>query len=411
MRLPKKALPVLLLPALLTIQSCDEGSGPEASVVRDSAGVTIVENFGGAWEEGQEWITTSAPTLNIGVLDGAPEYQLFRVRNALRLGNGHIVVAASNELRFYDAEGRYLQTSGREGGGPGEFQQLGWVRPYPGDSIVAYDFGQVRVSLLDAAGEFGRSYRIVPDGEQSFVMGENVFADGTILVKAPLIFSGGFDEGSSRNDEDFHTYSTTGEFIDSVATLPGPDQFIQTGGDSERRFVSISQPPFGRESVMDLFESSFYFGSSDTYEIELHSQDGKLHRLIRKNFTPRRVTDDDIAAHIERELAEADDDDERRRRRQAFDDMPVPETMPAYSDLKVDELGNVWVRDFEPDEDAASVWTVFNPDGQMLGSVTLAAGFNVNQIGDNYLLGVWRDEYDVEHIHMYGLIKPGREGV
>ncbi len=24
---------------------------------------------------------------------------------------------------------------------------------------------------------------------------------------------------------------------------------------------------------------------------------------------------------------------------------------------------------------------------------------------------VWRDEYDVEHIHMYGLIKPGREGV
>ena len=32
MRLPKKALPVLLLPALLTIQSCDEGSGPEASV-------------------------------------------------------------------------------------------------------------------------------------------------------------------------------------------------------------------------------------------------------------------------------------------------------------------------------------------------------------------------------------------
>jgi hypothetical protein len=35
----------------------------------------------------------------------------------------------------------------------------------------------------------------------------------------------------------------------------------------------------------------------------------------------------------------------------------------------------------------------------------------VNQIGDNFLLGVWRDEYDVEHIHMYGLIKPGREGV
>ena len=410
MRSLNKVLSVVCISGVLTLPACNQGAETEAAVVRDSAGVTIVENFGGTWEEGQEWLATSMPTLNIGVLDGAPEYQLFRVRNALRLSNGHIVVAASNELRFYDAEGGYLQTSGREGGGPGEFQQLGWVRPYPGDSISAYDFGQVRVSLLDAAGEFGRSYRIVPEGEQSFVMGENVFSDGTILIKAPLIFRGGFDEGSSRSDEEFYTYSTTGEFIDSVATLPGPDQFIQTGGDSERRFVSISQPPFGRESVLDVFGSGFYFGSADSYEIELHSQDGTLQRLIRKSFTPRRVTDDDVAAHIERELAEADDDDERRRRRQTFDDMPVPEIMPAYADLKVDELGNIWVQEFDPDEDAASVWTVFYPDGQMLGTVTLAAGFEVNQIGDNFLLGVWRDDYDVEHIHMYGLIKPGREG-
>ena len=52
---------------------------------------------------------------------------------------------------------------------------------------------------------------------------------------------------------------------------------------------------------------------------------------------------------------------------------------------------------------------MFRSDGQMLGSLMLAADFAVSQIGDDFVLGVWRDEYDVEHIHMYGLIKPERD--
>jgi hypothetical protein len=409
MRVLKTSSVVLLLAALLAASACDQSGSIEVAVVRDSAGVTIVENTGGIWADGREWLVANEPSLTIGVLEGAPEYQLFRVRNALRLHNGHIVVAASNELRFYDSEGRYLSTSGREGGGPGEFQQLGWVRSYPGDSIVAYDFGQVRVSLLDSDGVFGRSHRITPEGEFGFVMGQDVFGDGTLLVKAPLLFRAGFAEGSSRTDEDYHTYSTTGEFIDSVATLPGPDQFIQTGSSGDSRFVAVTRPPFGRESVLATFSTGFYFGSADSYEIECYAQDGTLEMLVRRSFTPREVTNDDVSAYVDRELAEIEDDDERRQRRQAYDEMPTPETMPAYADLKVDDLGNFWVQEFEPDESVASRWTVFRSDGQMLGSLLLAADFEVSQVGDDFVLGVWRDEFDVEHIHMYGLIKPERD--
>ena len=390
------------------------GCGGEAetklAVVRDSAGITIVANSGGIWEQGQEWIVTPSPSLNIGVLEGAPEYQLFRVRNALRMNNGNIVVAASNELRFYDSEGRYLSTSGREGGGPGEFQQLGWVRPYPGDSIVAYDFGQVRVSLLDEDGNFGRSHRIIPEGEFGFVMGESVFADGTLLVKAPQLFRGGLAEGNSRDEEHYHTYSTTGEFIDSVASLPGPDQFIQTGGDAEHRFVAVRQPPFGRVPVMATFGRHFFYGSADVYEIECYAQDGTLEMLVRREYGQRPVTENDVTAFVERQLDGIEDETILRQTRDAYDEMDIPEVMPAYEELRIDELGNLWVQDYEPNREVETVWTVFQPDGQMLGSVTLAANFEVNQIGDDFVLGVWRDEFDVEHVHVYGLIKPGREG-
>jgi len=396
----------LALPITAGFFACDTGKGAPSATVRDSAGVTIVENHTGSWRDEHAWRVSPEPSLNIGVLEGAPEYQLYQVRSALRLSNGNIVVAASNELRFFDANGRYLSTSGREGGGPGEFQSLGWIKPHLGDSIVAYDFSQRRVSLFESTGSFGRSYNVTPEGESGFVMGENVFEDGTLLVKAPQLFRGGISDGAARHEEDFFIYSNEGEFLDSVATFPGPDQFIRTGGDGERRFVAVTTPPFGKETVMDVFGGCFYFGSADTYEVGRYSKDGTLEMLVRRDQEPRPVTESDIASYVAQELEDIEDDNALRDKRDTFEEMPSPDFMPAYRGIKLDDVGNLWVQEFDPDEDAPSVWTVFDPEGQLLGPVTLAAGFEVNQIGDDFLLGVWRDDYDVEHVHMYGLIKP-----
>jgi hypothetical protein len=48
---------------------------------------------------------------------------------------------------------------------------------------------------------------------------------------------------------------------------------------------------------------------------------------------------------------------------------------------------------------------VFDPDGRMLGQVVLPSGLDVKQIGDDFVLAVWRDEYEVEHVRMYELRK------
>ena len=57
--------------------------------------------------------------------------------------------------------------------------------------------------------------------------------------------------------------------------------------------------------------------------------------------------------------------------------------------------------------DAASTWTVFDPAGRMLGELSTPPRFQVIQIGDDYVLGVWKDDLDVEHVRLYALAKPG----
>jgi hypothetical protein len=388
------------------VMACSEGAERNTATVRDSAGVTIVENSGGTWQGGEVWAVNPEPAVDIGVLEGAAEYQLFRVRDARRLDNGNIVVAnGGTELRFYDPTGTYLYTAGREGGGPGEFQNLAWIKPYLGDSLLTYDFNQVRMSLWDQDGNFGRSYKISPQGDVGFILGVGVFADGTLLAKAPLMFRGGITEGAVRDDEEYHTYSMEGELIDTVGMFAGPHQFIKAGRDGNMVMVEAITPPFGRSSFMEPFGDKLYFGSGDSYEIERRSKDGTLEQLIRRDTPTRPVTADDVERFIESEIADIEDANDRRDRRQLYEEMAVPETMPAYEDLKVDDVGNLWVADYEPDPDADLLWTVFDPDGRMLGQVVLPSRLDVKQIGDDFVLAVWRDEFEVEHVRLYELSK------
>lgn len=400
----KNAACVSLLVCLTA--GCAAGeSAADRVVTRDSAGIEIVENRVGSWSEGNRWRIGAEPVVDIGVLEGAPEYQLFRVSDARRFADGRIVVVngGTGELRFYDAHGRYLASAGRRGGGPGEFERMGWMRLYRGDSLLVYDFDQARVSIFDGEGRFGRSFRLQPPGESGFVMGLDVFADGSVLARAPRLFFDEMTDGYMRPDEVYHVYSPAGSFVDSIGSFPGPEQFLRTGGDGQRRFVSIMTLPFGRSSSAVAHGDRFLFGSGDAYEIAAYGMDGRLVRLIRKAWTAPLVTDEALERFVAHRMAEAPNDEARRGIEETYAALPIPKTMPAFRDLEIDALGNLWVRDFEPDEDAERPWSVFTPAGHLLGTLLLPAGLGVTQIGDDFILGAWRDDLDVEHVRLYRL--------
>src|SRR5688572_28859509 len=95
--------------------------------------------------------TDPRPAFSIGEVDGDGPYLLSGVSNALRLGDGRIVLGncGSAELRFYSATGKHIKTAGGRGGGPGEFQRLTRIFRAGGDTIGSYDgFPAARVSLF-----------------------------------------------------------------------------------------------------------------------------------------------------------------------------------------------------------------------------------------------------------------------
>ncbi len=63
------------------------------AVVRDSAGIQIAENTEPSWTGEDGWRLSNRPLLDIGDIEGDPNYELYLGSGAVRLPNGRIVVA------------------------------------------------------------------------------------------------------------------------------------------------------------------------------------------------------------------------------------------------------------------------------------------------------------------------------
>jgi hypothetical protein len=90
-----------------------------------------------------------------------------------------------------------------------------------------------------------------------------------------------------------------------------------------------------------------------------------------------------------------------------YRDHPTADYMPAHgTGLIVDVDDNIWVEGFEAPSDSVVEWSIFSPLGQFLGSIGLPSVFQISDIGDDYVLGIWRDALDVESLRVYELTKP-----
>jgi hypothetical protein len=395
-----KPLRIILL---LTAAACGEGAA-EASrtVVRDSAGIQIVENSGAAWEEGEGWRLSEQPVLQIGELDGPEEYQLYRVSGAIRLPDGRIVVAnGGHELRFYEANGSHVRSAGRKGGGPGEFEALGSLRAVGPDSLMAVDWQLQRVSFFDTRGAFLGSFPIpaVEGTGRPRLIGR--FGDGTLMVAGGRSFGADARGGLHVDSSLYVRVTPDGEPLDTMGSLPAGESFVIREGQG----MTVTSRAFGRSPQHDLRGQRFYFGNGESYTVDVYSSQGTLEHRIRRVHDNLAVTEEDVRRFKEERLENATDPDWRPRTERSLAEMPYPATMPAYSRIILDSEGNLWVAPYRRPGDEQPRWDVFDPDGQWLGTVETPPDFRVTEIGADYVLGVYRDELDVEQVQLYTLRK------
>ena len=83
---------------------CAVGCGGEAArqgaaaVVRDSAGIRIVENSGPAWAEGAGWRVADSPLVSIGGVAGDPAYDLTQITSVILREHGQVAAAVARQI-------------------------------------------------------------------------------------------------------------------------------------------------------------------------------------------------------------------------------------------------------------------------------------------------------------------------
>lgn len=380
-----------------------------AATVRDSAGITIVENPAPAEDAAPSVVLGDDVRTAIGVLEGAPEYQLYEVRGAVRMSDGRIAVAnsGSKELRFYGPDGEFLSASGRDGEGPGEFRELGQLYRLPGDSLVIYDWRTRRLSLMDPQGNFVRSTSVpMPDGGFPFPMG---FLDAERVVMRLGRMFGGSDEVSSGVVQDTVRLTMMNWRADNTALpepfvrLPGGQMYMAAGGTSENRWISVMTVLLAPSPETVVQDGTIYFSPTDRFEVRILDEAGTPQRIIRRAHTQVPVTQAMRDAAVERNLEGVDDENWKKRQRSMIEDMPVPEYLPAVGDLRVDAAGRIWAQRYRELPDEPATWDVFAPDGTWAASVQVPPRFRPLDIGSDYVLGVLTDEFDVEQVRLYDL--------
>ena len=382
--------------------ACGTGSdsGPVLrSEVRDSAGVTIIENARPATGSLLGWRVGEAPAVSIGTQEGEEPYQLFAVEDATRLSDGRIVVAnaGTSEIRFFSADGGHLESWGGFGEGPGEFTQ--WdpeaVSSWPGDSIIAAAWWRGQIAVFDADGNHGRTATL-GEGYFSFL---GLMPDGDILGKPSLLIGMPFGAGGStlrRQEAEFALIAPDGDIHGSLGTHPGDEWFFSSTD------PAAGPHPFGRSVLATVWGPLAVVSPNDSYEIRAYDGDGTLVRIVRRDHELRSPTQAELDAVLADSYADRSEEDQLRLRA-LHEGMTLVEFFPAFSALQSDPQGYLWVQEYKFPEQDGNIWTVFDPDGQVQGLVETPAELDVFEIGEDYILGGTTDELGVERVQLWPL--------
>jgi len=132
---------------------------------------------------------------------------------------------------------------------------------------------------------------------------------------------------------------------------------------------------------------------------------GEVRTVSRHSGSDLALTEDDQAWYRARMTDMAKTPMEQQMLGPVLDAQVFPEARAAYSDLRVDREGAVWLRTGRhfPPLAPSNEWTVISEEGVFLGTVTFPERFEVFELGTDYVLGLWKDELDVEFIRLYAL--------
>jgi hypothetical protein len=413
----------LLTPCLVLVTACNS---TDSKVSADVSAEAVSQPEAAVWTQQTAWRLSAEPAVEIKGSEEQVEQAALDPVRAFRLSDGRYAVGDGDQsgwdaLIVFDHRGKHAGSFGGEGEGPGEFRQLlNWAGTYRGDSIAAYDFVDRAVEIFSSDGRFGRALKLPQTrpsarpprgtyGASDYFIG--AFADGSVLRFEPTVLDISTGTGPVYFKPDLTLFDADGLNPRVLGQFP-------TWGSWWTGQEAI-QYMFQPMAVTATGKVNWYHGVSDSFKVRVMDRNGREVRVLRRSIAPEAVTADDREAVIQQSLAmmrasrEGSAATIDRVEKQLREKTRFADVKPVFSHIIEDEAGNVWVEHFRwLDKDILapnpkpSRWSVFDPQGTFLGEIQVPASFLVSSITNDQVIGFFKDELDVEHVRVYGLIKP-----
>ena len=340
------------------------------------------------WGDSSLWSIDPEPVLDLTLSGTGPAHEFHRAHSMSQRPDGSLMIAdgSSREVRVFSANGEFLGSFGGSGDGPGEFRSLRRIEN-AGDTMLALGRGRVTVAAHDLT--LVRTFNIDP-----WPIDLHYLGGGWILpeVSRPVLPMDGL-AGPVRRPEPLVLLDLEGTRIDSVGEMPGAEVYVLVRDGS---YVGAAPHFFGKRSHVAALGGHILLGSSDRMQLEEMDLSENLVRVLRIPDYPLDLSDAQIASERDFLLDRLTPGNPLRA---PFEAAPASETRPAFTDILVDPSGAVWLElhRAQSEEDQSEDWLVLDADGTWLGTVEIPDRFSVSEITMEAVLGVWRDELDVEH--------------
>ena len=347
----------------------------------------------------------------IGGADEREGYLLHHVVGATRLGDGRIVIAnlSSQELKYYDPEGRHLFNAGGAGEGPGEFKLFEQLVRLPGDSILVLSW----LSGLTRFGPDGRyassSLAALPPRERCwYTEGQDyLLSDGSILLRyASTAGATPTDQpclrpGAGRPPAVVGRYVPDTGDLDTIAVVPG----VERTDDPARRMHAYPKHP-----VLGVAHDRIHVGDTGSDTILAMSFRGDTVAAFAVPFESATVPPDAKEGQFEGGPL--------------FEGVTFvyPDYYPRYARLVAAPEDRLWVMAYPPLKqpviameldgpvsarrlNEGAWWKVIGSDGLPIADVRTPPRFFLLEVGDDHVLGLSMDEFLRERVEVYRLIR------
>ncbi len=399
----------IALIALLASACGSDGGSSRGVTVTDSAGVHLVTSMAPAWSDGNGWRVDATPVLSIGDASQVDAVLLVEVAGARILGDGRLAVAngADRAVLFFTAKGARDGRLGGDGSGPGEFRAVSLIG-LRNDSLVLWDAQLDRATIAPLDGGTSRILLIgkgdTTSASRFGFAPVDLFEDGALLLAGRTGASSNDQGGVRRDPVPLRRAGWDGTIGRQLAVVPGSENIVASGPG----FVTVFERPFGHRTHTIAAGNELLVSTGDFDGVMLFDSLGTLKAIWRLDRARRAVSPSDVEAVTERRTQQLNQlpPEYAEAIHAVVKDIGFPTVLPPFDAILRDATGATWLRnDVGPvlRDSIPRTWTVLDSTGRWLGEVTVPPRVEVQQITKDRILGVWRDDDDVEHLRLYRL--------